>query len=177
MAELEVSMTKPVPDGNREYISINPLVEVMVGWCIANGVPYNRDWIEAWATIIQQGHNDLQSAITKWAMVCFGKEHVTNPSLRALRLVEEAIEYAQSVDCDKDKIHNLVDYVYSRDKGSPTQELGGVGITALVAASSIGVKFDDCLAAEVNRIKSTPSTKFTKRNQDKVDAGFGGKND
>lgn len=113
-----------------------------------------------------------QEILTKWAEDCFGSDQVNSPAIRGLRLAEESIEFSQSVDVPAEKLHALIDYVYSRPKGTPAQELGGVAVTALVAASSIGAQFDDCLQAETQRVLAKPREHFAARNQQKVDLGF-----
>jgi hypothetical protein len=112
------------------------------------------------------GLTDLQHRVTAWATRCFGRDHVFNQRVRALRLLEEAAEFAQSVDAPIEKCHALVDYVYSRPPGKPEQELGGVGVVLLTCASATGVMLDDGIEAK-------PPEHFTQRNQAKCDAGFG----
>lgn len=116
----------------------------------------------------------LQERVTEWARRCFGDDQVNTPQVRALRLLEEAIEFAQSVGVDINKVGMLTSYIYERSPGDPKQELGGVGVTWLVAASSIGVLADDVLRAEVERVESKSVEHFAKRNLAKCDAGFGG---
>ena len=57
---------------------------------------------------------DEQSRLVEWGTRCFGAEHMADPKVRALRLLEEAIEFAQSVGAPDDQCRDLIDYVYSR---------------------------------------------------------------
>ena len=68
--------------------------------------------------------------------------------------------------------HLLVDHVFSRPIGTLEQELGGVGISALVLASAAGLSADDAEAAELERVLSKPIEHFRARNDAKVAAGF-----
>jgi len=115
-----------------------------------------------------------QQQLVAWGVECFGEKHMADKSVRALRLLEEAIEFAQAVDAPKDQCAALVDYVYSRPTGKPEQELGGVGVTWLVAAAALGMQASDALDAEIARIAARPCSHFAARNKQKLDAGFVG---
>jgi hypothetical protein len=117
---------------------------------------------------------DFQKRMTDWGIRCFGEEHIFDSKVRALRLVEEAVEFAQAVDAPQDQCAKLIEYVYSRPKGNPDQELGGVGVTVLVAASSRRKDFLSLVEAEVKRVESKPTEHFTQRNRAKLEAGFDG---
>jgi NTP pyrophosphatase (non-canonical NTP hydrolase) len=116
--------------------------------------------------------NEQQRKLVVWGTSCFGADHMADTKVRALRLLEEAIELAQAVDVAPEKCTELVAYVYSRAKGNPSQELGGIGVTWLVAAAALGWYASDALAAEVERISQKPPSHFAQRNQQKVEAGF-----
>jgi hypothetical protein len=93
--------------------------------------------------------NEQQRKLVVWGTSCFGADHMADTKVRALRLLEEAIELAQAVDVAPEKCTELVAYVYSRAKGNPSQELGGIGVAWLVAAAALGWYASDALAAEV----------------------------
>lgn len=116
--------------------------------------------------------HDQQMRMVAWGVCCFGAEHMSNPAIRGLRLVEEAIEFCQSVEVPHEQIQSLVKYVYARDKGVPNQELGGVGVTWLAAAHALGKSAGDLLEAEITRVEAKSPEHFTARNQAKLDAGF-----
>lgn len=107
-----------------------------------------------------------------WARRSFGDEHVYNGPVRALRLAEEAVELAQSYGIPKDKVLDLVEIVYSRPVGVPSQELGGVMMTATVLAASLGHDPETYLENELRRVLAKPIEHFAKRNQDKLDLGL-----
>jgi hypothetical protein len=118
--------------------------------------------------------DDRQAKIATWAKQAFGEEHCTDHQVRGLRLLEEAIEFAQSVGVPEAQCAKLISYVYSRPAGDPMQELGGVGVTWMLAAESYRIKAFAALDKEVARIHSKPLSHFTARNQNKCDLGFDG---
>ena len=113
-----------------------------------------------------------QKLVSDWAINAFGKEEATNPNQRGLRLVEEAIELAQCAGCDPIKLHDLIDYIYSRPKGGVYQEIGGVSVTLLAFCESVGISADLAEIAEIKRVLSKPLKHFTERNRKKNEAGF-----
>lgn len=139
-------------------------------------------WLFRWSGLIPitapivsgQTEPSQQDVVTQWAIRCFGAEHVYDPKVRAVRLVEEAVEFAQSVGADPAQLQGLVDYVYNRAPGKPVQELGGVGVTLLAAASAIGANAEVVIAEEIARVLAKPEKHFTLRNQGKIDKGFTG---
>lgn len=68
----------------------------------------------------------FQEKIADWMRQCFGE---IIPEERNHRFLEESLELVQSVGVSKEDVLKLVDYVYSRPQGQPTQEVGGVMVT------------------------------------------------
>lgn len=116
--------------------------------------------------------DQVQKQIEEWVTLCFGADQLNEPKVRAMRLVEEAIEFAQAVGVPVDKCHQLSEYVYGRPPGEAAQELGGVALTAIAAASSLKLQFGAALLDEVQRVTSKPPEHFAARNQVKREAGF-----
>jgi NTP pyrophosphatase (non-canonical NTP hydrolase) len=114
----------------------------------------------------------IQTLVDDWVLRCFGPEQRSDSQVRALRVNEEAVEFAQSVGVDKALLHQLVDYVYDRPIGVPTQELGGVGITFVAACNALDADASEVIEAELRRILSKPTEHFTNRNKQKLEAGF-----
>lgn len=108
----------------------------------------------------------------EWAVRSFGIEHVQNRKLRALRLLEEAVELAQAFEVPKDKIMNLVEVVYQRPPGDPAQELGGVMVTTAVLAGTYGSNPEFFFEEELARVLAKPPEHFAQRNQEKLDLGM-----
>ena len=86
------------------------------------------------------GHDDLwplQSRVLPWMLACFGPTIPFDKTERNHRFLEEALELVQSIGCTQSEAHQLVDYVYGRPAGEPSQEVGGVMVT--LAALCIAV--------------------------------------
>ena len=113
-----------------------------------------------------------QRIVFEWGRRAFGEDHMRDKQVRALRLVEEAIEYAQACGVPEEKIGACKNLVYSRPVGAAFQELGGVLVTALAAASSQYYKAEEVLEEEILRVLSKPPEHFAKRNEEKIDAGL-----
>lgn len=71
----------------------------------------------------------LQARVQPWMLACFGPEISADRLERSDRFAEEALELLQSVGHPRERVLALVDYVYSREAGEPSQEVGGVMIT------------------------------------------------
>jgi hypothetical protein len=115
---------------------------------------------------------DLQRRVLLWGIGCFGPEQMADPRVRGLRLLEEAIEFAQSVHIPLKDVVKLAGYVYERPMGTPEQELGGVAVCALAAASAIEKTFETVMVSEIVRCETKTPEYFARRNQIKCDAGF-----
>lgn len=110
-----------------------------------------------------------------WAVRCFGKEHVSDASVRSLRIAEEAVELAQSVGVAKDKMLLLVETIYSRPRGHVDQEVGGVLMTVyLFCVAILGRDPDEVFAQELSRVLAKSPEHFAQRNQEKLDLGLKG---
>lgn len=113
-----------------------------------------------------------QYRTAEWVRAAFGAKHASNPTQRALRLLEEAIEAYQAAGGPEDMAHKLVVYVFTRPVGDLRQEIGGVGITLLALAACLGIDADDCESVELDRVLEKPLLYFTHRNANKNAAGF-----
>jgi hypothetical protein len=81
-----------------------------------------------------------QSDVHEWAVDCFGVEGATDRKERSMRFLEEAVELAQSCDLTLEEVAAVVQYVYRRPTGRPSQEVGGVMVTlAALCEGSLGV--------------------------------------
>ena len=116
----------------------------------------------------------LERIIFDWGVRCFGIEHMANPRVRAVRLVEEAVELAQSVGVEAAQLRKLVNMVYSRPPGVMYQELGGVMVTTSAFCSCVGIDAEHVLEAEVRRCLKKSPEHFAKRNQEKLQLGMTG---
>lgn len=99
--------------------------------------------------------SDFQPRVEVWIGDCFGSLASQNPRDRGDRFIEEALELAQSNGYTRDRIEELLDYVYSRPAGEPSQEVGGVMVTLAGYCSVIGVNMMEAAETELARV-STP---------------------
>ena len=72
---------------------------------------------------------ELQRLTNAWVATCFGETIQLDPVERNHRFLEEALELVQSCDMSAKEAHMLVDYVFNREAGEKSQELGGVLLT------------------------------------------------
>jgi hypothetical protein len=83
----------------------------------------------------------LQHRVQPWMMECFGPTISADKQERNHRFLEEALELVQACGATQSEAHELVDYVYGRPVGEPSQEVGGVMITlaALCLANDLNM--------------------------------------
>jgi hypothetical protein len=133
--------------------------------------PYVRD-ADGYTGTLAMKRDQRQKAIAGWAERAFGSEEATSIPQRGLRLLEEAIEAFQACGGDEAKAHELVSFVFGRDKGMLGQELGGVAVCVLALAAAAGTSADQEEAREISRVLGKPVAEFTARNGAKNAAGF-----
>lgn len=115
---------------------------------------------------------DHQATLKMWAEAEFGPAEANSPQQRAIRLLEEAIETYQAAGGDLGMAWQLVEYVFNRPVGDPRQEVGGVMVTTLLFAHTLGLHAGICLEQEMTRILMKPRGAFRERNNEKNIAGF-----
>ena len=98
----------------------------------------------------------------------------THPIERGLRLCEETLELAQSVGVPREQVHALVDYVFNRPVGDPSQEISGTMIGLAALANSLGESIEKVTTQELERL-DTPEriSKARLRDAEKFGAGVG----
>lgn len=116
--------------------------------------------------------NRLQILASQWAARAFGTAHVTNSKIRALRLLEEAIELAQSEGIPRHLVDHSTEVVYSRPPGEANQEIGGVLLTAAVYCTCNYINIEDALFTELQRVLNKPIESFAARNAEKIALGL-----
>lgn len=114
----------------------------------------------------------MQEVIYQWVMRCFGASVANSREERALRVVEEAVELAQSIGAQEAKIAAIVREVYDRPAGEPYQELGGVMVTAYAFAEASRISAEGALMQETKRMLAKSPSHFRKRMQEKIDKGL-----
>lgn len=95
----------------------------------------------------------LQAYLARWSGLVFvGHEKKLTRKVRALRLLEEAIELAQAELVTVEEVGVIISQVYAKPPGHPVQELGGVLTTAGAYANTVGVDMEDVAWLEALRI-------------------------
>lgn len=95
---------------------------------------------------------DFQAGVKRWMLECFGLNISTDKNERNHRFLEESLELVQSCGCTKDEAHQLVDYVYGRDVGETSQEVGGVMVTLAALCDASQLDMDACGDNELFRV-------------------------
>lgn len=115
--------------------------------------------------------NDTVGMMTfNWAVSTFG-DVAKDPNERALRLVEEAAEVAQSLDVDKDVLIRIIERTYSRPVGVTHQEIGGLLVCVVSLCHRLGYVADALLHAELARVTSKPREWWIAKHDAKVKDG------
>lgn len=111
-----------------------------------------RAALETVASAIRAEGQPLQSRVAPWMQACFGAEIAADKIERRHRFTEEALELLQAMGGTKHEAIQLVDYVFSREKGEPHQEVGGVMITLAALCLAAGLDMHKAGEDELARI-------------------------
>lgn len=93
----------------------------------------------------------FQDRVGAWMVACFGRDVAADGVERNHRFLEEAIELVQALGCTASEAHQLVDYVFGRERGDPAQEVGGVMLTLAGLCQANGLAMADSGEAELTR--------------------------
>lgn len=94
----------------------------------------------------------FQSQVKPWLHECFGPEYARDKTERNHRFLEESLELVQACGCTRGEAHQLVDYVFGRDRGDKPQEVGGVMVTLAALCLAQGLDMEACGDNELARI-------------------------
>lgn len=94
----------------------------------------------------------FQQRVQPWMMECFGPMIAGDRQERNHRFLEEALELVQAAGCSASEAHQLVDYVYGRPVGEPSQEVGGVMVTLAALCLANGLDMHTAADTELARI-------------------------
>lgn len=106
-----------------------------------------------------------QARVTDWVRSTFTAEEANDVPERSLRMVEEAVELTQACGVDAATVHRLVDYVFSRPTGLPSQEIAGCMVTLYAVATPLGVDADVAFEKELERIRQPAVVERCRRRQ------------
>jgi hypothetical protein len=99
----------------------------------------------------------FQSRVRPWMLECFGAAIAADKIERNHRFLEESLELVQSLGCTASEAHQLVDYVFGRLVGEPSQEAGGVMVTLAALCLAADLDMHEAGETELARI-SVPET-------------------
>ncbi len=111
-----------------------------------------------------------------WCASRFGIEAYTNRRERAARVLEEAIELAQAEGLPIGKAQRILEVVYSKPAGEPSQEAAGVMTTLMGWAASTSHDLERVTQAEIDRIHALPKDYFEKKKEEKRALGVSEEN-
>lgn len=94
----------------------------------------------------------FQQRVNRWVVECFGETIANDTTERNHRFLEEALELVQSLGCTRSEVMQLVDYVFARSAGEPSQEVGGVTVTLASLCSASNLDMQNAAEVELNRI-------------------------
>lgn len=95
----------------------------------------------------------FQHRVDDWMFACFGVEISGDKQERADRFIEEALELAQTMPgFDAGRAHALVDYVFSRNTGERSQEVGGVMVTLAALCNAVKINMAEAGETELARV-------------------------
>lgn len=107
----------------------------------------------------------FQTWVRNWVVDCFGKEVADNKEERNHRFLEEALELFQSLGGTQQEANLLVEYVFNRPLGEPSQEVGGVATTLAALCSANELDLSGCAFKELARITSPEMIDKIRRKQ------------
>ena len=108
--------------------------------------------IEMLARHKAQHHPTFQSRVAAWMNACFGPAISADKVERNHRFLEEALELVQALGCSREDCLQLVNYVYDRPVGEPSQEVGGVMVTLAALCLASGLDMDGAAETELARV-------------------------
>jgi len=95
--------------------------------------------------------SEFQQKSFSWSISTFGSYVANDHKERSYRFIEESLELVQANDISKEDVLKLVDYVFSREKGSVPEEIGDVLVTLSILASSHGHNMSRCANTTLNK--------------------------
>lgn len=101
-----------------------------------------------------QEDQSFQQSVDGWMRQTFPAEVRSDKIERAMRFLEEATELCQSIGLTHEKAAVVLNYVFGRPVGEPSQEVGGSMVTLAALCAAIGENMDECGQREFDRINT-----------------------
>ena len=103
--------------------------------------------------VVTASKQSFQARVDLWMDACFGDAIKADKVERCDRFIEEALELVQTEPSfTVDRAHALVDYVFGRNVGEPSQEVGGVKVTLAALCNAFGIDVDTAAETELARV-------------------------
>ena len=118
-----------------------------------------------WTTVIQK-------EIAEWVDRAFGAQCRWSRKERAMRVLEEAIELAQSSGITMLECDALSEHVYDRPVGEIRQEAAGVAVTLLAFAEAHHMNLAEVTDEEVKRVLGKDLDELRRKHNQKKAAGI-----
>lgn len=99
------------------------------------------------------GQKSQQTRVREWIATRLGAEHAT-PKERAMRLLEESLELAQSEGVIMPDAFRLLQHVFNRPPGDPMQEAGAVGVCLMGYCAARNLDHKAVIEQELQRIEA-----------------------
>ena len=106
------------------------------------------------AELNRSGDDDYQARVHRWMMSCFSDKIVFSQRERNCRFLEESLELVQALGFNIYDAHEMVDYVFKRPAGKPTQEVGGVLVCLAALCNATDIDMNNAGETELTRIWS-----------------------
>lgn len=119
-------------------------------WGYLGDEQYSRFW-DCWQAARRQAV-PFQAGVAAWMLECFGQQIARDKTERNHRFLEEALELVQACGCTDEEAHKLVDYVFGREVGERSQEVGGVMVTLAALCLAQDMDMQACAETELARI-------------------------
>ena len=88
--------------------------------------------------------DDYQNDCRSWALQAFDYQVVYNDTERAQRVLEEAVEVAQSMGMGRAEAHAIVDWKMDGQRGDIQQEIGRLLVCIAVLCSARAIDMRTC---------------------------------
>jgi hypothetical protein len=115
----------------------------------------------------------LRNRIRSIVFRAFGAKNYHSRWERSMRVLEEAMELAQSEFVSEDVARKLLERVYSRPVGIPRQEAAGLGVCWLAYTHLDDLDPTKLIMEEIHRVEEIDPLKFAAKQNEKYAVGLG----
>ncbi len=122
-------------------------------WVLRGDMDFTTD-VQIAIETIRAVTPSFQSRVTNWVQTCFPATVWTDLIERGDRLLEEVFELLQSGKYPRERIRALEAYVYGREAGEQSQEVGGVMVTLAAYCAAFNINMHAAGECELTRISA-----------------------